>query len=110
MASRHRRVFIFDETLRRMVERPIVKTEIFPEIMPDIADFVSTVDGSVIHGRRSLREHNKRHSVTNASDFTETWKKDEKRRVERLAGQDHDRSRTEAVARAYNQLQEFSRR
>lgn len=44
-------------------------------VLPDIEPFVSPVDGKVITGRRALREHNRRHNVTNAADFKETWKK-----------------------------------
>lgn len=44
-------------------------------VMPDIPDFVSPVDGSIVHGRKSLREHNKQHGVTNSADFKETWEK-----------------------------------
>lgn len=48
--------------------------------MPDIEPFKSPVDGTVVSGRRALREHNKRNNVTNAADFKETW---EKARAER---------------------------
>jgi len=38
-------------------------------IAGDIAPFVSSVDGSLITGRRSLREHNKRNGVVLAADL-----------------------------------------
>ena len=36
----------------------------------DIDSFVSPIDGSVIDDRGKLREHNKRHGVTNAADYS----------------------------------------
>jgi hypothetical protein len=39
------------------------------EIMVDIEPFVSPVDGSFISSRSQLREHNKRHGVTNIRDY-----------------------------------------
>jgi hypothetical protein len=49
--------------------------------MPDIADFVSPVDRTLVHGRASLREHNKRNNVTNAADFKQTWAKQAQERA-----------------------------
>lgn len=75
-------------------------------IMPDIPDFVSPVDGSVVHGRRGLREHNKRNNVTNAADFTDQWKRQAQERAKLFtpgAGFDAKR-RKEALIRAYDQL------
>jgi hypothetical protein len=43
-------------------------------IMPDIPDFVSPVDGRVVHGRRGLRDHNRELGVTNTADYTNEWK------------------------------------
>ena len=40
-----------------------------PAIHGPIEAFVSPVDGSVISDRKSLREHNERHRVTNTADF-----------------------------------------
>lgn len=42
-------------------------------ICPDISPFKSVVDGSVITGRRALREHNKRNDVTFSEDFKGEW-------------------------------------
>lgn len=38
-------------------------------VMADIEPFVSPVDGSVIGSRSKLREHNKRHGVTDMRDY-----------------------------------------
>lgn len=75
-------------------------------VMPDIPDFVSPVDGSIVHGRRSLREHNKRNNVTNAADFTNEWKEKAKERAKAFtpgAGYDSKR-RKEHLIRAYEKL------
>jgi len=50
-------------------------------IMPDIEPFVSPVDGKVITGRRALREHNKKHDVTNIADFKNEWAEKAKERA-----------------------------
>ena len=42
-------------------------------ILDDIEPFVSPVDGSTISSRSALREHNKRHGVTNVRDYGEGW-------------------------------------
>jgi hypothetical protein len=54
--------------------------------MPDIEPFVSPVDGSVITGRKALREHNKRHDVTNAADFKQSWEEAKKKRERFYSG------------------------
>lgn len=35
----------------------------------DIDAFVSPIDGQVVSGRAALREHNKKHGVTNIADY-----------------------------------------
>ena len=52
-------------------------------IMPDIEQFVSPVDGSIITGRAMLRRHNKAHGVTNMADYSAGYM--EKKAVERDA-------------------------
>lgn len=74
-------------------------------ICPDIEPFKSSVDGSVITGRRALREHNKRNDVTNPADFRSHWEGKAKER-ERMFGGDpsFDRQRRiESVKRAVEQ-------
>lgn len=36
----------------------------------DIEAFVSPIDGLVVSGRAALREHNKKHNVTNIADYS----------------------------------------
>lgn len=72
------------------------------EIIKDIEPFKSPVDGSVIIGRKSLREHNKRNDVTNAADFKETWQKAAQERARFFTGDSsYDRrNRIEALKHA----------
>lgn len=75
-------------------------------IMPDIEDFVSPIDGRVVHGRRGLREHNKEHGVTNMADFTNEWKDKAKERAKAFtpgAGYDKQR-RIERLKENYDKL------
>jgi len=61
-------------------------------IMPDIEPFVSPVDGTTISSRPHLREHNRKHGVTNSADYPKEYVA--KRGKERLANQaraDNDR-------------------
>lgn len=75
-------------------------------IMPDIEPFVSPIDGKVISGRRALAEHNKRHNVTNAADFTNEWKEAEKKRAKFYTGEANvdGARRREALVHAYETL------
>lgn len=49
-----------------------------PLICGDIESFVSPVDGSTITTRSQLREHNKRHGVTDSRDYSADWFKRKK--------------------------------
>ena len=40
-----------------------------PVIMPDLPDFVSPIDGTVVHGRAGLRDHCARHNVVPTADL-----------------------------------------
>ena len=54
-------------------ERFQSKNDDFPAIHGDIESFTSPVDGSVISDRAQLRNHNKRHGVTNVQDYGPNW-------------------------------------
>jgi hypothetical protein len=73
------------------------------EVIKDIEPFKSPVDGSIIIGRKSLREHNIRNNVTNVADFKETWAKAEKERERFYKGDaSYDRAhRIEALKHAF---------
>tara|TARA_R110000803_G_C11989465_1_gene321778 strand:+ start:1020 stop:1352 length:333 start_codon:yes stop_codon:yes gene_type:complete len=42
-------------------------------IRDDLSPFVSPIDGSVISSRTHLREHNRKHSVTDPRDYGPNW-------------------------------------
>ena len=50
--------------------------------------FKSPIDGSIISDGRQLREHNKRHGVTNTSDYSPNYIAD-RARARNKAGQDY---------------------
>jgi hypothetical protein len=73
--------------------------------MGDLADFVSPIDGKVVHGRRGLREHFKRYGVTNISDFKNQWERFQNQRTEVMQGrQRSNRERIEQTIRAFDDL------
>ena len=98
-----RRKYVYDTKSGQMLEitgnaTPDLRTI----IMPDIPDFVSPVDGRVVHGRRGLREHNKELGVTNTSDYTNEWKEAGTKRARFFQGDSsYDRAdRIEALKHA----------
>ena len=62
------------------------------------------MDGSVIIGHKSLREHNRRNNVTNVADFKETWESAAKERERFYTGDSkYDRKdRIEALKHAFD--------
>jgi hypothetical protein len=74
-------------------------------ICPDISPFKSVVDGSVITGRRALREHNKRNDVTFADDFKGEWADKRKTRDSMYGGDSKfdQKRRVEAIKNAVEQ-------
>lgn len=101
-----RKTFVYDPVSKEMVEKTFQYREHGVMVMPDIADFVSPIDGKVVHGRKSLREHNLQHNVTNAADFKDTWKRQEKERAAAFTpGSGYDRERRrENISRSIDQL------
>ena len=73
-------------------------------IMPDLAPFVSPVDGKVISGRKAMRDHFKQHGVTNTADYTDEWARKKKEREQFYTpGGGYDRERRiEALKYAYD--------
>jgi hypothetical protein len=67
---------------RRWIQNPLPPYNLIPRdeyvrpkelrhaIFGDIDSFVSPVDGSVITGRKALEEHNRKHGVVNAAEFS----------------------------------------
>jgi len=100
-----RKVYVYDPISKEMVEKGSVDQVRVHDIMPDLADFVSPIDRSVVHGRRGLREHCRQHGVTGTSDFTNHWKNFQKKREALFAGTDNNPRRKEAIVRAFHKLQ-----
>lgn len=71
-------------------------------IMPDLPDFVSPIDGSVVKGRKGYREHCMKHNVTNPADFKETWKQEAKNRKNYTRSKEQKKLRIEALVEAYD--------
>ncbi len=88
-----------------MVEKSTLVPPATPLVVGDIPDFVSVVDGRVVHGRAGLRRHNKELGVTNPADYTETWDRFARKRADLFQGKDNDPKRTEAIVRAFHKLQ-----
>lgn len=44
-----------------------------PMVMKPMQDFKSPIDGSIISSRQQLNAHNKRHGVTNSSDYSDGY-------------------------------------
>lgn len=78
-------------------------------ICPDIEPFKSSVDGSVITGRRALRDHNKRNAVTNPADFTSHWEGKAKERASMYGG-DPKFDRQRRIEAVKNAVERHTRR
>lgn len=77
-----------------------------PLICPDISEFVSSVDGSVITGRAALREHNIRNGVTFAEDFRGEWAKKAQERSEFMQGKGKGSITRKHIAEAYERVRD----
>jgi len=69
-------VWVYCSTTKKMVERHSIEDQErvnAPTVRREISAFKSPIDGSVITTRRELATHNKRHGVTNASDYSEGY-------------------------------------
>lgn len=104
--SLHRKRFVYDPESKQMVEVPFKPRNSGTLIVGDLPDFVSPVDGKVVHGRAGLREHNRRHGVTNVADYKGVWEAKQKERERLFTAKDSSRARLETVIRAYNDLAE----
>jgi hypothetical protein len=74
----------------------------FAAIHGDIEAFVSPVDGSIISDRTHLRDHNRRHEVTNVADYGPDWfarRGKEKYREQQGTTPAQKRERREAINR-----------
>lgn len=103
-----RRVYIWDEELKELVE---VSPDYTPtprvELMPGTCyDGVRATDGADIGSRRKHKDYMRRHGLTTADDYTETWAKAAERRAAfhtQGGDQAEKKRRREAVERAIYQ-------
>jgi hypothetical protein len=71
--------------------------------MPDIQEFVSPVDKSVISSRPKLEAHNRRHGVTNMADYgPDYFQKADRARSAKMQGatKEEKRQRIETIQQA----------
>lgn len=98
-----RRRYRYSQTTKEMEE--VTNEQVRPEgfgvlVSGDISPFKSSVDGSVITGRRGLREHNKRNQVTFTEDFRGHWDSEASKRAKMHTGDpSFDRTRRIAAIR-----------
>lgn len=82
-----RKTYHYDPVTKEMVEGASPRrgsTSI--QVMGDIPDVLSPIDGRIIHGRAGMRAHNKEHNVTNMADFKDQWANAEKQRASMYTG------------------------
>tara|TARA_R110002020_G_scaffold230092_2_gene440866 strand:+ start:328 stop:645 length:318 start_codon:yes stop_codon:yes gene_type:complete len=98
-----RRTYVWDTQKKQMVEKSQRPPEAAPYYLKKkFVSFQSPIDGTVIHGDRALRDHNKRHNVVNASEFSpEFYEKKAKERYENTYGETADRKRDQVVRDAF---------
>lgn len=78
-------------------------------VCADISPFKSSVDGTVITGRRALREHNKRNGVTFTEDYRSDWDRARKERDTMFSG-DAKFDRKRRVDHIVNAVEKHTRR
>lgn len=76
-----RRRYVYDADSGEMVEVGRSEGSKLHYIQPDIQEFVSPVDGTVIRSRKHLRRYMKERNLAHVDDFSQSW---EQRRAERL--------------------------
>ena len=69
-------VWVYCAATKKMIEKHSIEDQErvnAPAVRREISAFKSPIDGSVITTRRELANHNKRHGVTNASDYSDGY-------------------------------------
>lgn len=108
MASRLNKRYVLNEQTGKLEEIPMRSRSQVHTIMPDLPDFVSPVDGKVVHGRKGLREHDRRNGTTNVADYKNVWEKRQQKRADLFQGRGP--SQVETIRRAYDDLAEGRKR
>jgi hypothetical protein len=78
-------------------------------VCADIQPFKSIVDGTIITGRRALREHNLRNNVTFTEDYRQEWKDKAKIRDKMYSG-DRNFDRQRRIEHIKNAVEKHTRR
>jgi len=73
-------------------------------IQGDIQSFVSPIDGTVISDRKQLREHNKRHGVVNAAEFSKEFYEGKAKDRARLYTGEHSTAEKQARGEEINRI------
>jgi len=78
-------VWVYCSTQKKMVEKGTMGGDSVnaPSVLREISAFKSPIDGKMVTTRRELAAHNKRHGVTNTSDYSNGYI--EKRAHERVS-------------------------
>jgi hypothetical protein len=71
-------------------------------IVPDLPDIVSPVDGTIMHGRRGMREHMKEHNLIHTEELKGDFERNKKER-EAFYTNAPDPQRAHDIARAMEQ-------
>lgn len=104
MGSKLNKRYVYNPETGEMDEVSFKPREYGQLVVGDLEDFVSPVDGTVVHGRAGLREHDRRNGTTNIADYKETWAKNMEKRAAFSQGQLPDSKRTESVRNAFESL------
>ena len=75
------------------------------QIMPDIEEFVSPVDGSVVSSRSSLRAHNERNDVVQFHEFDGEWEAKAKERAAAPTSKAAREERVQDIIQAIDQVE-----
>jgi hypothetical protein len=69
--------WVYDKQLEKMVPkneyRQPTQGDEYATVLKQLDPFISPIDGTMIDDRGKLREHNKKHGVTNVADYGEQY-------------------------------------
>ena len=70
-------------------------------VQGDLEPFMSPIDGKMIYSRRQLKEHNKKHGVTDMRDYGPDWfERKAKERQQAITGKADRAERIDAIRRS----------
>jgi anti-sigma28 factor (negative regulator of flagellin synthesis) len=101
-----RATYVYDPGLKKMVPKgDYVPPNRGPMVLNDIPDFVSPIDGAIVHGRASKRNHMRQHDVVDYREVQESghYEQKAKERASVLNAESTRGDRIEAIKRAIDQ-------